>query len=307
MVPATPRAAESSLMPDSKLALSEARPPTPLGAPHLAYAIARDLTRSVGRMLFKKVRRERAVVNAEYEAGRWTEVQRSRAWESRDLRAFLEGDDDTTAIMKMEGRVVRTAVREYYRQRVEYLQRLIAREAGDVEDIVELGCGYGYNLYTLALDPRWRRLSGFDISETGLAVGREIARHFELASRVGFEWLDVTDAANPAFERITGQTVFTYFCIEQIPYAVEKVVENILRFRPRRVIHVEPTTERLNLWRPLDMVNYAYVKSVDYQTRLFTVVEDLASQGRVRVLSDRRSEFAPTIHNDGFILTWEPV
>jgi hypothetical protein len=54
-------------------------------------------------------------------------------------------------------------------------------------------------------------------------------------------------------------------------------------------------------------VNYLYVKSVDYQTRLFGVVERLAREKRVRVLSDRRLDFAPSIHNDGFVLSWEPL
>jgi SAM-dependent methyltransferase len=258
-------------------------------------------------MLFRRVRRGRAVVNAEYDAGRWAQVQRSGSWSRGDLRDFLQGEDRASRLAKIDGRIVSISMRDYYGRRIAALQRLIASEAANATDLVELGCGYGYNLLSLSLDPRWRSLLGLDISETGLAVGRSIARHFGLASRVTFDRLDITDVTQSSFERIRGQTIFTYFCIEQIPYAVENVVENLLQHRPRRVIHVEPTTERLRFWHPRDLVNYAYVKSVDYQTQLFTVIERLARSRRVRIVSDGRSDFAPTIHNDGFILTWEPV
>lgn len=287
--------------------MSDSARPSPLGLLRVVPALAVDVARSTVRMLFRRVQRVRAVVNAEYDAGRWSEVQRSAAWSRGDLRAFLQGDDQSRRLAKIDGRIVSISMHDYYGRRIAALQRLIGSEAGEAVDLVELGCGYGYNLFSLSLDPRWRTLLGFDISDTGLAAGRSIAQHFGLASRIFFDHLDITDAEQAAFERIRGQTVFTYFCIEQIPYAVEKVVENLLRHRPKRVIHVEPTTERLRLWRLGDLANYVYVKSVDYQTQLFTVVEDLARQGRVRIVSDCRSDFAPTIHNDGFILTWEPV
>jgi hypothetical protein len=128
-----------------------------------------------------------------------------------------------------------------------------------------------------------------------------------LSDIVSMDRIDLTDADDPNFARIAGKTAFTYFCIEQIPYDVGKVVENIIAARPRRVINIEPTTELLDLTKPRDIVSLAYIRSVDYQTELFTTLDRLERQGRVRILARERMRFAPTINNDGFLYCWEPV
>ena len=77
-----------------------------------------------------------------------------------------------------------------------------------------------------------------------------------------FDRLDITDANDPNFSQIAGQTVFTFFCVEQIPYSVAQAVENLLRAGPRRVVNIEPAM--LDLWQPCDIVSLTYLKSVDY-------------------------------------------
>ncbi len=119
--------------------------------------------------------------------------------------------------------------------------------------------------------------------------------------------IDLTDGADPSYTAIRDQVVFTYFCIEQIPYDVRKVVDNIIAARPKRVINIEPTTELLNLANPRDVVSFLYIRSVDYQTQLFSTLDDYERQGRVRILARERMPFAPTIHNDGFLYCWEPT
>jgi hypothetical protein len=55
-----------------------------------------------------------------------------------------------------------------------------------------------------------------------------------------------------------------------------------------------------------DLASYLYIKSVDYQLNLFTYLESLAQAGRIRILQRMRMPFAPTIRNDGFVVSWEP-
>jgi hypothetical protein len=57
----------------------------------------------------------------------------------------------------------------------------------------------------------------------------------------------------------------------------------------------------------MDLLNYAYVKSVDYQTRLFSTLATLRARGDIRILAQRRLSWAPTIHNDTFLVVWEPA
>jgi hypothetical protein len=60
-----------------------------------------------------------------------------------------------------------------------------------------MGFSYGYNLFSLSLDPRWERLRGFDIAPNGIEAGRQIASHFQLGDRVSFDRIDLTDAGDP--------------------------------------------------------------------------------------------------------------
>ncbi len=87
-----------------------------------------------------------------------------------------------------------------------------------------------------------------------------------LSDRISLGRIDLTDSSDPNLAEVRDEVVFTYFCIEQIPYDVRKVVENIIAARPRRVINIEPTTELLDLRAPRDLISLFYIRSVDFQT-----------------------------------------
>jgi hypothetical protein len=266
-----------------------------------------DLARSLRRMAFKNVRRTHDVVNSEYNAGEWGRILAERGWlRAKTLEAFLIGDNHASRLAKVDGEIVRTTTSDYYRYRIGALSELMARHAGGAKSLLELGAGFGYNLFSLSLDPQWDGLRGFDIAPNGIEAGRQIADHFKLSDRVSFDRIDLTDAHDPHFAELAGATVFTYFCIEQIPYAVEAVVENILRAGPSRVVNIEPAVDMLKLSHPRDLASRVYIESMDYQTRLFKLLDELDKKGRIRVLARERMRFAPTLHNDGLLYAWEP-
>lgn len=281
------------------------RPATPLD---LSLAYTADLARSLRRLALKNVRRTHDVVDSEYNSGEWDRVLNKRAWlQAPSLEQFLAGSSEVPLLAKVDNEMVRIPARDYYRYRIGALSDLIARHAGAAEALLELGSGYGYNLFSLSLDPRWKQLRGLDIAPNGIEAGRQIASHYGLGDRVSFDRLDLTDSANPRFAELTGATIFTYFCIEQIPYAVEKVIDNIIRARPARVVNIEPAVDMLNLASPRDLTSRVYIQSMDYQTRLFNYLDELDGSGRIRVHARERMRFAPTLHNDGLLYAWEPV
>src|SRR5262249_7364138 len=119
--------------------------------------------------------------------------------------------------------------------------------------------------------------------------------------------IDLTNADDPYFAELLDETLLTYFCIEQIPYAVDAVLENIIRARPRRVINIEPATDMLSHLDPRDIASRVYIRSMDYQTRLFELLDELDAKRRIRVIARERMNFAPTLHNDGLLYVWEPL
>jgi hypothetical protein len=280
---------------------------TPASRLDLSRAYTIDLARSLRRLAFKNVRRTHDVVDSEYNSGEWDRVLNQRAWlGGRTLGEFLIGQNTAPRLAKVDGRIVRISTSDYYRYRIGALSELIKRHSGATTSLLELGAGYGYNLFSLSLDPHWSKLRGYDIAPNGVEAGRQIASHFQLGDRVSFDRIDLTDARDPHFSELAGGTVFTYFCIEQIPYAVEAVIENIIRARPTRVVNIEPGVDMLNLAQPRDFTSRVYIRSMDYQTRLFKLLDSLDSQGRIRILARERMEFAPTLHNDGLLYAWEP-
>ena len=65
-----------------------------------------------------------------------------------------------------------------------------------------------------------RRYGDFAGSED--AAG-QIRAHFGLQDRVSFHQLDLLDGRHPSFANLSGATVFTYYCFEQLKQVGERV------------------------------------------------------------------------------------
>ena len=279
----------------------------PVPATTLAGHYLVDAARSAARLALR-ARRTPEKVDHEYDDGHWRQVLEGKAWErSADLGAFLVGSNTERRISIVDGRLARVPVNQYYRYRLDAFAALIRRLSGGGDAIVELGAGYGANLFVLARAGVFDTYRGLDISPNALAAGRAIAAHFGLADKVSFDRIDITDPTDPHFPEIAGKVVLTHFCLEQIPRAIEAAVANILAAGPRRVIQIEPGAELLRRASPRDLVSYLYLRSVDYQNRLFGHLARLESEGRIKVVERFRMPFAPTFHNDGFCIVWEPT
>ena len=279
----------------------------PLNSSEALAESLRSAARSFARRVLRPVTRTRAVVDGEYNDGHWRRVLQSAAWSHADSpESFLIGDDRRLVVCRMDNRLCRASSRAYYAHRLEALPALLSESLGAMDSVVELGCGFGYNLFTLARAFPDAHLRGYDIAENGLEAGRRIATHFGFADRVTFGQLDLTDENAASFSAIRDADVFTFFCLEQIPVDVEAVVQNILKHRPRRVVHIEPGTWGLSPLNPFHWPNIAYIPSVNYQTRLYSVLFGLRDAGRIRLLRCERMRFAPTIQNDGVLVAWEP-
>ncbi|WP_453954093.1 class I SAM-dependent methyltransferase [Bradyrhizobium sp. USDA 377] len=280
----------------------------PASLPDRAVTYALDAAKSIGRLAMRRVKRTADVVDSEYNLRHWQRTLSEKSWtRSASIVDFIAPRNSASDLRKVDNQICRVAADDYYRYRARALGELLARYTGDATEIIELGAGCGVNLLSLHLNhPDWR-LRGFDIAPNGIAAGREIAAHYGLSDRISLDRIDLTDGTDPSYSAIRDKVVFTYFCIEQIPYDVRKVVDNIIAARPKRVINIEPTTELLNFTSLRDIVSFLYIRSVDYQTQLFSTLDDYERQGRVRILARDRMPFAPTIHNDGFLYCWEPT
>ena len=269
--------------------------------------IRRELWLGFRALLAERLERNAAQVKAEYDAGTWKAVLEQKKWaQCASLRDYLVPGDEGLRVAKIQDQLVRIRTCDYYDYRLRILQEVLAQYAGDEKELIELGCGYGANLFSLALSGRWESLSGFDISTNGIRAGREAALHFNLPN-VSFDHLDITDANDPNYPRIKGKTVYTYYCLEQLKRSTQTVIENIIRAGARRIIHIEPTFELLRMWHPVDLTTYFYVKKQDYQDNLVTTVKDFEKRGLIKIVDLKRLYYAPTHRNDPTLICWEPT
>lgn len=269
-----------------------------------AKALARELLRTIQALAIP--RRGAARVEAEYDGTYWKSAVEARPWERfASLEEYLTGDDERPRIARVEHRLCRISTRRYYRYRIQVVQQLLREFASDVDELVELGCGTGRNLFSLALDDRWRRLRGYEISPNGIEACRAIADHFGVR-HVDVGHIDLTDGRSRGFDEIAGAVVFTYHCLEQLKYSTRQVIENLLAAGCRRVIHIEPVVETLRVTSLSDLACYLRIKSFDYQDRLLQTLRRLERAGRLSIRAVRRLGHSPTPHYGSALICWEP-
>jgi SAM-dependent methyltransferase len=279
----------------------------PISWPVAVALLSGDIIKNTLLRLLRPDHRTRQQVASEYDQGDWARALADQRWSRcATLEDYLLPEERSRRRALIDGRLVSVGTREYYRYRAERLRALLADAAAGADEIVEVGCGTGTNVLTLAADPRWRRLSGYDISPSGIAVARACAAHFGLA-QAAFDRIDLTDAGSPGFAALAGQVVFSYYCMEQLRHHMPTVLANLRSAKPRRVVHIEPTLELWSRWRLRDLASRAYTKRRDYQDNLLSSLRGMERDGTIRIFEARRLHFAPTPRYDPTLVVWEPA
>lgn len=186
------------------------------------------------------------------------------------------------------------------------MANIIRPHLGKTDTIVEIGSGTGYNVFALSCIFPDLKFVGLDISEKGIQASREITEHFKITDRFDFAILDLTDLNHPGFKKLQNAFILSYFCLEQLPTSISKVISNIIAAaNVKMAVHIEPNIVHLHLTNPLDWANYVYIKSVNYQTDLHECLAQLHESKKLKILSEKSFRFAPTVQNRGLVSIWE--
>jgi hypothetical protein len=267
----------------------------------------RSILIDVGHKVLRRRRREVGQVSSDYDQGEWQRQLEARDWERVDsLERYVErawAEDER--ISTIDGKLWKIPLRQFYRYRRAWLVELVDRFSGDVDELVEVGSGTGFNLFTLFLEGRWRSLLGLDLSPVGREVSRRVAEHFGIDDRVRFDEIDLTDGDSPGFGKLRGKTVLSYLCLEQLPDHTERVLRNLCRAGPRRVIHVETSFELLRPTSLRDLATISYVWRQDYQRTLIASARRLEAEGLLRIVAVERLPHSPNWRNAPTLLVWD--
>jgi len=190
----------------------------------------------------------------------------------------------------------------YYRLLVESLGRRLP----EARSVVELGAGYGFNLWTLKQRFPDTRFAGGEFSQNAVHLSSllnarlPVAQQWSLASfnfyeQDSYRWLG--ELPQPVI-------VFTSHAIEQCPSAA-LVLENLLGFRDRliAVFHFEPVLE-LAGDTLLGLLRRRYAEANDYNRDLLTLIRGNPS---IRLQAVRANVFGLNPLNATSVLEWEPA
>ncbi len=194
---------------------------------------------------------------------------------------------------------------DFLKYRMSHLRHVIETELPDNHEnlpIVEVGCGWGRNLFCLRAIGYEGYLKGYELTHEAVGAAHHIISHFDVQG-VSIEQADLITDALPLENAI----VYSYHCLEQIKYNTREVLEKLLAARPRKVIHFEPVPELMRRWHPRDLVNLAYNRMADYQCSLLHELRNLEKEGKVRILSVERQGFYQLPIQETVCLVWEPV
>lgn len=268
--------------------------------------LSREIVRDAAALASRRVRRSRDRVAGDYDQGVWRRALAEQRWHlAASLADYVAPEQGRHRVATVNGRLVRIDSGEYYRYRNRLLATLLEPWAAEEKDLIELGCGAGFNLLALRLSGRWKRLLGCDVSENALTAARKAVRHFGVRD-VTFARLDLGDPCDANFRRLRGKVVYTYYVLEQLKYELRPVIENLVRAGIKRAIHIEPGTDLLRPWTLRFAANRLYILRQDYQDRLVDSLRTLEREGLLRIADLRRPGHAPSPKNDPVMVVWEP-
>ena len=139
------------------------------------------------------------------------------------------------------------------------------RFLGSSDTLVELGCGYGYNLYCLALEYPDKIFIGGDYSQNAVKLGSLLGVDIMPFNFYDNKWGIMERVRNKA-------TIFTMHAIEQLPLA-SPFVTTLSKYKSKidKVIHLEPIYELHPPTGPGEE-RRKYAIQNDYNTDLLTEI-----------------------------------
>jgi len=163
----------------------------------------------------------------------------------------------------------------------------LSKNINSDEIVAEVGCGWGFNLWSLLAANFQNPLEGYELSKNGLEAAHQINNKYSCNIKLGK--IDLTNFE--IFPNLVNKTIFTFHVFEQLKYDTTKVIENIIKAKPKQVIHFEPIIE-LHGEKIRDKVLKSYISAMDYQDNLLITLKKFEKEGALQILESKRLGFA---------------
>lgn len=247
----------------------------------------------VTKLNLKKKNRTAELVDKEYNSGQW-----NRNFENIEFETlggnYDRNDMEQEQIFPINGQLRKMKRKEYFRRReIEFLSYF--NQIND-QEIVELGCGLGANLFSL-YNAGFKKLSGSDISKNAIDNLKKYVRMKEI--NINFEDFDLNEKFPDGF--IQDKIVFTHTCLEQCKHTMSNIIKNIIDGQPKAVMNFEVD------YNSAPKMVKKYFDACDYQNNLINELKKLQNDNIICDLKIRKLFYGGSPVNRHSLITWVPV
>ena len=230
----------------------------------------------VFKLNLKKQNRTISTVNQEYDLGLW-----NKNVEDSDFTSLKGnyGKTGQSGIFVVNDELVKMSYREFIKNKE--IEQLSFFQDFQEDEIVELGCGLGGNLFSL-YNNGFKNLTGCDLSPNAISKLKNYVEKNNI--KINFFVHDL----NRSFETdlIKDKVVFSHTVLEQCKNIMQNVLKNILKGMPKLVINFEVNYNK----EPL--LVRKYFDSRDYQNNLIDELKKLENDGEISIVKIQKLKFS---------------
>jgi len=178
---------------------------------------------------------------------------------------------------------------------------------GKDDPVIEFGSGYGAIILSLAKKLRSKKnpIIAGEFTKSGMKIIRALSRNEGL--NVVTEECDISGNPIMKIPLPENAIIFTSSTAYIIPSLPEDFVKNILHFKPKVVIHIEPIYDHSNTNDLYGLLRRKYIEVNDYNRNLLSILREAEENGLIQIVKNDPLVFGDNPLFCYSIIAWRPV
>ncbi len=201
----------------------------------------------------------------------------------------------------------KTTNMEAHKKYSSFVGKTLKNNSAGVDNMVEIGCGYGSILLNVHRDPFFRKkgLTGLEYTKSGSTLALLLAEKFGVPLKIGR--CDITKPLITKEPIPANALLFTSYVISScVPTLADHFVSAMLKLNPKRVVHFEPCYEHCQSLNLFDLFKKRYIEINDYNTNLVSLLKKAQREGKIRIIQEIPSVFGSNPLYCASVVVWEP-
>lgn len=194
---------------------------------------------------------------------------------------------------------------EYWDYYYSFLICQLKKYINSDDTLIELGSGWGRNLFYLYTHSLYGKGIGGELTTEGIDSANVIASHYQLP--ITFYKFDYNKPSKFFLSKMKGAAVLTQNSIEQIPNIKASTLLKIAQACPKVVCHFEPVYEHNANPTMFHLMCRRYTEMNDYNRNLLSVLKQLEQKGYLQIIKEQQNVIGTTAFNPCSIIIWKPL